>query len=152
MYHNSNRSHIPISSYPRIVAAYGTQLSGCDHNYKPYLIVSSRQKHGRKCPCCFILNIRKSVLKKLFPCHQEYKGGRVYYFDHYGPVLQPFMGVTTFVMITYRVVSQIVLQHHIASASTCIQCSTVREVQLHAHKRLLKLVNIITKVMTPVKC
>ena len=40
---------------------------------------------------------------------------------HYGPVLQPFTGVMTFVMIfTYKVVSQIVLQHHIAAASTCI--------------------------------
>ena len=38
-----------------------------------------------------------------------------------GPVLQPFTEVMTFVMIfTYKVVSQIVLQHHIAAASTCI--------------------------------
>ena len=43
-----------------------------------------------------------------------------------GTVLQHFTGSLTFVMIfTYKVVSQVVLQHHIAAAATCISAVAI---------------------------
>ena len=58
----------------------------------------------------------------------------------------------TFAMIfTYKVVSQVVLQHHIAAALTCIsalQYMRLSYMPTNVQEWGLKLVNISTKVMT----
>ena len=57
-----------------------------------------------------------SIIKSIY----NREGGSILL--HYGSVLQYFTGFMTFVMMfTYKVVSQIVLQHHLAAAATWIR-------------------------------